>query len=545
MHSGGSRRKARLLGAVILLAVSLAGPPPDVLAQNLRQEAPIPESTKQSLTAIENSFLLTTTQPRLTMFPQMREQMKDAPAFLRDSTGTVDFRTYFRDAISNSAPGRADWKESWAAGGSVSWQSGRIADLISGGMVLYTSFPVYAPLDRDGAQLLLPGQQQYGVVGQLYGMVHIGDDHEFVAGRYRYDTPFLGPQDNRMSPKTFYGYTVKGRFGNPETGPALRYGGGYIAAMKDRNATEFVAMSLAAGAAEPRGTGVAGGMFRWGPVRIGAIEYYTQDTINIAYAEAKVGHALDSGLHATLAAQFVDQRSIGANLLNGGAPFATNQFGLQGQLGYETAILTLAYTSVNPGFNIQTPWSANPFYTDALVNSFNLAGENTFMAGASLGFRPLGLPGVAASVFYFNGSSSAPAAGAPLTQYEWNYVLDWQPDWKPLQGLWFRGQYGHSSTTQGNVVTTGEEIRVTLNYRVKIYCGACLDLDRHRDVPSPRGKSDDFTTTLLAVRDGRSRRIAVARLRRSRPRRVGADEPHVDGQRAGPAQRALLSHGRH
>lgn len=150
-------------------------------------------------------------------------------------------------------------------------------------------------------------------------------------------------------------------------------------------------------------------MFGWGPVRIGAVEYYTQDTINIAYGEAKVGHALESGLHATVAVQFVDQRSIGANLPNGGVPFVANQFGLQVQLGYETAILTLAYTSVNPGFNIQTPWSANPFYTDALVNSSNLAGENTFMVGASRGLRP-------------------------LTQHEWDYTLDWQPQWKPLQG---------------------------------------------------------------------------------------------------------------
>ncbi len=115
--------------------------------------------------------------------------------------------------------------------------------------MLYTSFPVYAPLDHDGTGLLKPGQQQYGVLGQLYGKVHIADTHEIVAGRYLYDTPFIGPHDNRMSPKTFYGYTIHGTFGDEANGgPALRYGGGYIAAIKERNATDFISMSRAAGA---------------------------------------------------------------------------------------------------------------------------------------------------------------------------------------------------------------------------------------------------------------------------------------------------------
>ncbi len=61
--------------------------------------------------------------------------------------------------------------------------------------------------------------------------------------------------------------------------------------MKERNSTEFISMSQVAGATDPRGTGVAGGVFSWGPFRLGAVEYYTQDTINIAYAESKIRRA--------------------------------------------------------------------------------------------------------------------------------------------------------------------------------------------------------------------------------------------------------------
>src|SRR4029079_18442040 len=92
--------------------------------------------------------------------------------------------------------------------------------------------------------------------------------------RYPYDTPFIGPHDNRMSPKTFYGYTIHGTFGDEASGgPALRYAVGYIAAIKERNVTDLISMSRAAGAHEDRGTGVLGGMSSWGPLRIGAINY--------------------------------------------------------------------------------------------------------------------------------------------------------------------------------------------------------------------------------------------------------------------------------
>jgi hypothetical protein len=337
-------------------------------------------------------------------------------------------------------------------------------------MVLYTSFPVYAPLDHDGTGLLKPGQQQYGVLGQLYGKLNIYDTHEIIAGRYLYDTPFLGPHDNRMSPNTFYGYVLHGTFGDEASGgPALRYGGGYIAAMKERNSTEFISMSRTAGASEDRGVGVLGGMFSWGPMRIGAIEYYNQDTINIFYTEGKVGSNLGTGFTGALMGQFAAQNSTGTNLLNGGTYWATNQFGAQGQLGYGGAILTAAYTVVNPGFNMQVPWSANPFYTDAQILAFNRAGEGAILLGASYVFTKLGLPGVGASVQYFRGWTDAPAAGLPLVEDEWNFNLEWRPGWAPLKGFWLRARYGLAKTDQNNVRTTFDEVRLILNYAIKLY----------------------------------------------------------------------------
>jgi hypothetical protein len=461
------KQHRRLAGAVSLIAA--AGMGTQVHAQSANRNDPVPATPQQSLTAIERGFAAVPTAEPLMLFPQIREQLKDAPAFLRDSKGGINVRSYYRDNVTNASTG-AGWNEAWAAGGSVSFETGRLFNLISGGMVLYTSFPVYAPLDHDGTGLLKPGQQQYGVLGQLYGKVHITDNHEIIAGRYLYDTPFMNPHDNRMSPKTFYGYTVHGTFGDEASGgPALRYGGGYIAAMKERNSTEFISMSRAAGASEDRGVGVLGGMFSWGPVRIGAIDYYNQDTINIFYTEGKVGMNRGADFEATLASQFATQNSTGTNLLNGGNYWVTNQFGVQGQIGFHDAILSAAYTVVNPGFNMQTPWSSNPFYTDAQIQSFNRAGEGAIMIGLSYVFTPLGLPGVGASAQYFRGWTEAPAAGLPVLEDEWNFNLEWRPNWEFMKGLWLRARYGKANIDQNNVRTTVDEVRLILNYGIKLY----------------------------------------------------------------------------
>jgi len=457
------RRFAAIVSAIAAMGAASAH------AQNANRGDPVPAKPRQSLVAIERGFAAVPTAEPLMLFPQIREQLKDTPAFLRDSKAGINIRSYYRDNVTNASTG-AGWNEAWATGASVAFETGRLFNLISGGFVLYTSFPTYAPIEHDGTGLLKPGQQQYGVLGQLYGKVHIADNHEIVAGRYLYDTPFMNPHDNRMSPKTFYGYVIHGTFGDEASGgPALRYGGGYIAAMKERNSTEFISMSRSAGASEDRGVGVLGGMFSWGPLRVGAIDYFNQDTINIFYTEGKIGMNRGENLEATLASQFAAQNSTGMNLLNGGTYWATNQFGVQGQLGFYDAILSAAFTTVNPGFNMQTPWSSNPFYTDAQIQAFNRAGESAIMVGLSYVFTPLGLPGVGASVQYFRGWTQAPAAGAPVLEDEWNFNLEYRPNWEFLKGLWLRARYGQARIDQSGVRTTIDEVRLILNYGIKLY----------------------------------------------------------------------------
>ena len=66
-----------------LLALAAAGICAPAQAQTPNQGLPIPDSPKEDLTAIDRMFR-PAPPPPLTLFPQIRDQMKDAPAFVRD-----------------------------------------------------------------------------------------------------------------------------------------------------------------------------------------------------------------------------------------------------------------------------------------------------------------------------------------------------------------------------------------------------------------------------------------------------------------------------
>ena len=90
------------------------------------------------------------------------------------------------------------------------------------------------------------------------------------------------------------------------------------------------------------------------------------------------------------------------------------------------------------------------------------------MAGASYVFTPLGPDGIAVSVFFYEGWSSA-AAGPPTVGHEWDFEIDWLPSFRPLAGLSLRARYGNSVVNQNNRPTTIDEGRLILNYSIKLY----------------------------------------------------------------------------
>lgn len=224
---------------VAWLALTLGAPAVAPAGEAEQEDQPAPESAEELAGPFARAFREHVQASVL--FPRLKERLKDLPPFFRDTSLALHFRSVFFDT----------WKlddshqEAWAAGGWLAYESGWLADTLQVGATLYTSQPLYAPDDRDGTQLLKPGQQGYGVVGQAYARLRAAD-HTVTLYRQALTLPYVNINDSRMTPNTFEGVVVQGRL------PWLHYGVGYLTKMKPRDSDEFHPMSVVAGV--PRAT---------------------------------------------------------------------------------------------------------------------------------------------------------------------------------------------------------------------------------------------------------------------------------------------------
>jgi len=345
--------------------------------------------------------------------------------------------------------------EAWAIGGSAWFRTGYLGERLRFGAVAYTSQPLYAPSDRDGTLMLAPGQEGYTVLGQAYAEIKITERIFGAIGRKLYDTPYLGPFDVRMTPKTFEGVTVYGKAGT-EAAPEWRFGGGYITKIKELNSDEFVYVSRDAGASVDRGVYLGGANYARGAFSLGAIGYHSEDIINIFYTEAKVALPSSGSPKLSFAGQFTDQRSTGGDLLTGSS-FSTNQWGIKADLGLGAATFTVGYTDTGSGADIQNPWSGHPGYTSVQVQNFFRANENALLLKAAYNFS---VPGLSAYALMVRGDG----VQAPRFN-ETEYDFDLQ--WRPQEGAWkkssFRVRYAHIDQRGGGDPTI-DDFRIIFNY---------------------------------------------------------------------------------
>ena len=448
---------------LLLFLTALAGLGTPVWAQEvISQEEPTPSSVDEVVTPMGRTFQEKREIPRF--FPWLKEQLKDTPAFFRDTKLNFNIREYYfyRDKFDDSI------NEALALGGALSYQSGWFLDHFGVGAVLYTSQRLYGWQDRDGTLLLKPEQQSYTQVGQIYARVKLCEDNFINLYRYEYNTPYINKNDNRMTPNTFEGYTFQGAYGGKEGAPEFRYGGGYITRIKERNSDRFIWMSRDAGAEVNRGVFLGGGKVSYRGFTFGAIDYYSDDIINIFYTEGGYKLNVTERLGLLFGAQFTEQRSVGNNDLKGYS-FRTNQFGVKSDISYGGAVLTLAYTGASKGADLQSPWSGYPGYTSVQVQDFNRAGESAFMAKASYDFTRLGLEGVTAYVLFVHGWGRVDPATKDKVpnENEFDVDLQWRPKWKFLKGLWLRLRYAQVNQYQ-EPKDTIHDYRVIVNYDIPL-----------------------------------------------------------------------------
>jgi hypothetical protein len=404
-----------------------------------------------------------------------------------DTTFEINFRTMFLDR--NKFDGIES--QAWAIGGWAGMKTGYFLDHVAFGITGYTSQRLIGYTDRDGTLLLKPGQESYSVLGEAYAEIRIVDGYIISVGRKGFDTPFINRNDTRMTPNTFEAIVFQGRTeldgGSPDTdvnvnadgtalskesknvvAPApkkdiavLKYGVGYFDRIKERNDDGFESMSADAGAPVDRGVFAAGGIYEKGKFSIGAIDYYSDDIINIFYAESKMEVPLSNDFKPKLALQFVDQRSTGSDLLQGQS-FSGQQLGVRAELPVGKALFTAGYTHTFDGTNMQNPWSGYPGYTSVQVQDFNRAGEDAFILRAGYEFPWVeGLSAYALAVF-----GTEPDAAGQYRQDEYDVNLQWAPPKGPLKGFSFRVRYALVDQHGGGVENL-TDFRAICNYVIK------------------------------------------------------------------------------
>ena len=421
-------------------------------------------------------------------FGDFREwQLEKRRQAFKDTKFEINFRTYYFD--------RSDFnqseKQAWAFGGWVGVKTGYFLDHIAFGATLYTSTPIYAPDDRDGTTLLAPGQNGYTILGEFYAELRIIKDLGITVGAKGYDTPFINRNDTRMTPNTFEAIVLQGRVklgtssddasapadglgpskdGKEVAVPAptptpevatIKYGLGYFDQIKERNASQFVSMAIDAGAPVERGVWAAGVNYEKGKFNIGAIDYYSQDIINIAYAQGGFELPLATDWRLRFAGQYIDQGSLGDNELQGHS-FSGHQFGIKVELPVKKALFTAAFTHEWGNTTMQSPWSGYPGYTSVQVQDFDRAGESAFLIRAGYDFPWVdGLSAYALAVF---GTDPDPAG--QFRQNEFDSNLQWAPTKGVLKGFSLRLRYAVVQQFGGDVHNL-TDFRAICNYVIK------------------------------------------------------------------------------
>ena len=395
----------------------------------------------------------------------MRKALQNSPPFIRDTELGLKPRTYYYEQQQPSG----HVAEAWAAGGSIAYRSGLLADHFRIGAELYTSQPVYAPSDHDGTLLLQPGQEPYTVLGQAYGQLSFSDDELLTAGRKEYKTPYANPQFNRMTPNTFEGITLQGRFTGPLAKKQFDYLAGYLSEIKLRNADDFIPMSQAAGLSpEKSGTYFAYLLFTVFDASIGLAEYFTPNNLNIYYGEAVYTLPPRGEWGLKLSGQYTGERSaVESPSLSGTTPLSRNG-GARAALSYRHAVLTIAISKTGETGPVISPWGSNPSYTSAAIKNTNRAGESAALVSLSYEFSRFGAKGLSAAALFSHAWGAQDATtGQPLKdENERDLLLDYQVQEGFWRGLTFRLQR-NVLQGQGDPDAT-REWRIILNWQIRL-----------------------------------------------------------------------------
>ena len=152
---------------LIFAGILLLHAMPGIAAEYIRDQHPAGESAA----GVHGPIFVAFAEPAVVQQPKKTQQTR-IPAFISEGWVAVKPRSYY--FLREFDEGRSDAldiprkRETWALGGSIAAESGRLWDRVSIGGEYFASLPAYAPDRWPGSGLLQPFQKAISVLGQAY-----------------------------------------------------------------------------------------------------------------------------------------------------------------------------------------------------------------------------------------------------------------------------------------------------------------------------------------------------------------------------------------
>jgi hypothetical protein len=365
--------------------------------------------------------------------------------FLRDSILSLEPRFYYRHLDDGNGV-----HEAFAGGGAMIFESGWWRETIQVGIGGYTTQPLVTGRDPGGTGLVRPNGDGIVVLGQAWVKLRL-EPVTATLFRQEMELPFINGDDTRMIPNTFEAYRV-----DIKPSDVFRFGLAYVRSEKSKASAEFRSMSEVAGVrGVDRGTSIAGFLLgATDSAYIGAVNELTWDLVNIAYVEAGNTWQLWDDFQLRGELQFVDQRSVGDELLGN---FDVQLYGASLTASYRSALLSLSFTSTtDDGLKILRQFGGVPAFNSLMISDFAGASEDAFRVGLSYDFARIGLEGFTLFANYAHGELRG-----NQHENEVDATADYRIDRGLLKNFWLRIRYGYNSLSNRSAT---EDFRVILNY---------------------------------------------------------------------------------
>ncbi|MFA6583634.1 MAG: OprD family outer membrane porin [Elusimicrobiaceae bacterium] len=336
--------------------------------------------------------------------------------FIRAGYARGEIRNYYMTRNFYSNPPAI--QEAFTLGGQLLYDTPYWNDL-SAGLAFYTSQRlVMCPETRDGTDLLAPGQKSYSVLGQSY-LKYRAADTVITVYRQMIDTPFINPNDTKMTPITYEAYTLS--HGKSE---GFSFLVSHVTGYKYKNSTQFVSMSDAAGYTGTNHPLTLGGVTynKADSLKIQLWNYYAYDFMNTSYFQLDA-YIPKGNWKFNLGAQALAQVNTGESIA--GDIHASQIGGIAGAYtrGWTMAV---AYTQAANGHDIVNPWGGYPGYTSIMEEDCDLEGERSWLLHLGYDMAFIGLPGLLTAFDFTQSHEDLDDISSPR-QREGNFVAHYTP----------------------------------------------------------------------------------------------------------------------